>query len=195
MPTFYKTYDHNEPVEDGLYTYGDYLSWDDGKRYELHDGEAVMLASPSRDHQAVSLRLIEQLLAFLKGKPCKLFHAPFDVRLNPAEDEGDDTVFQPDLAVVCDSAKLGERACLGAPDFIIEILSPSTARYDRVYKRHKYREAGVREYWIVDPDRGTLETCVLKNGEYVTDAFDDTGSVPLRIFPDCVIDLKAVFAP
>jgi Uma2 family endonuclease len=181
--------------EDPYYTYADYLEWDEGERYEIIDGEAYMMAAPSRIHQEVSGNLYYAIRSFLEGKPCKVYAAPFSVRLFPAKDNRDDTVVEPDIAVVCDPSKLDERGCHGAPDFIIEITSSSTARYDRIIKFNKYREAGVREYWIADPDEKVVSAYLLKNGEYMAVNYDDTGAAPVRVLPGCVRDLKAVFGP
>jgi Uma2 family endonuclease len=181
--------------EEEFYTYADYLRWNDGERYELIDGEAYMMSTPSRLHQEISRELLGALWDFLRGKPCKVYGAPFSVRLAPAEDQSDDTVVEPDIVVVCDSSKLDDRGCNGAPDLVIEILSPSTIRYDRIIKFQKYREAGVREYWIVDPEEKILTAFVLKNGEYVASAYEDTDTAPVTVLPGCEISLKAVFTP
>lgn len=179
--------------EQPCYTYADYLAWDEGERYEIIDGEAYMMAPPSRIHQEISGDFYYALRSFLEGKPCKVYAAPFSVRLFPAEDKSDDTVVEPDITVVCDPAKLDDRGCKGPPDLIIEILSPSTARYDRIVKFNKYREAGVREYWIVDPEEKAVFAYVLKNGEYTAAIYDETA--PVAVLPGCGIDLTAVFGP
>jgi Uma2 family endonuclease len=178
--------------EKEYYTYADYLSWDDAERYELIDGEACMMAPPSRPHQKISMALSTRIHNYLEGKPCEVYAAPFAVRLNPAEDESDDTVVEPDIVVVCDPSKLDDRGCNGAPDLVIEILSPSTSRYDRIVKFQKYREAGVREYWIVDPDEKILTAYILKNGEYVASVYGDTDTAPVAVLPGCKIDLASV---
>jgi Uma2 family endonuclease len=180
-------------TEKEYYTYADYLEWDEGERYELIDGEAYMMAPPSRPHQGISMELSGAFWEFLKGKPCKVYTAPFSVRLHPAEDLSDDTVVIPDLIVVCDSSKLDHRGCNGAPDLVVEILSPSTSRHDRNVKFQKYREAGVREYWIVDPEDKSLVVYALKNGEYVASTYEDTDTVQVAVLPGCAIDLKSVF--
>ncbi|MDR1374323.1 MAG: Uma2 family endonuclease [Treponema sp.] len=179
--------------EKSLYTYADYLDWDEGERYEIVDGEAYMMAAPSRIHQEISMALSTMLYNYLEGKPCKVYAAPFSVRLFPAEDGSDDTVVEPDITVVCDPSKLDDRGCGGAPDFIIEIISPSTARYDRIVKFNKYREAGVREYWIADPEEKIVSAYVLKNGEYMAVNYDDSAAAPVTVLPGCSIDLKTVF--
>jgi Uma2 family endonuclease len=113
------------------------------------------------------------------------------VRLFPAADNSDDTVLEPDLTVVCDSAKLDERGCNGAPDLVIEIVSPTSARYDRVVKFNKYRQAGVREYWIVDPEERVVFAYVLKDGAYVASIYEE--SAPVTVLPGCTVELSAVF--
>jgi Uma2 family endonuclease len=140
------------------------------------------------------MELSGALWDFLKGKPCKVYAAPVSVRLHPAEDLSDDTVVIPDLIVVCDSSKLDDRGCNGAPDLAVEILSPSTSRHDRIVKFQKYREAGVREYWIVDPEEKSLVVYALKNGEYVASTYEDTDTVQVAVLPGCAIDLKNVLS-
>lgn len=178
---------------DRHYTYSDYASWDDGSRYELIGGTPYMLSSPSRRHQRVCVQLIYQLEDFLKGKPCQVFIAPFDVRLNA--DTDDDTVVQPDVLVVCDMSKLDDnKTCAGAPDLVIEVMSPSSSRQDKVIKFDLYRKARVREYWIVDADTKTVQVCVLKEGEYLIRAFTDRDTVPVHVLEGCMISLPDVFA-
>ena len=130
------------------YTYEEWLKIDDGNRYELLNGTLYMMASPTPQHQAVSGEIFRQITNFLVGKPCRIYAAPFDIRIH----RGKDTVFVPDISVICDSSKINKRGCEGAPDLIVEILPPSTSRFDRFTKFHEYRRAGVQEYWIVDPD-------------------------------------------
>jgi Uma2 family endonuclease len=177
--------------EQPRYTYADYLEWDEDERYEIVDGEAYMMTAPSRIHQEICIALSAAIYDYLKGKPCKVYAAPFSVRLFPAEDGTDDTVVEPDITVVCDPAKLDDRGCKGPPDMVIEIASPSTARYDRVVKFNKYREAGVREYWIADPEERAIFAYVMKNGEYTAAVYEDTA--PSAVLPGCEIDLKTIF--
>ena len=172
------------------YTVAEWLSWDESVRAEIHDGELVMMAPPLQRHQSILGELLRQVANFLKGKPCKVFPAPFGVRLSRDED----TAFEPDLVVVCDKSKLNGKICDGAPDMVVEILSPSTARIDRVYKFNKYLEAGVREYWMIDPDDKTLHAFVLKGGEYVAKAYDEADTAPVYVLEGCEISLTDVFA-
>jgi Uma2 family endonuclease len=180
--------------EDPYYTYADYLAWDETERYEIIDGEAYMLATPSRLHQEISGNFFYAVRSFLEGKPCKIYAAPFSVRLFPAEDQSDETVVEPDITVVCDSSKLDDRGCNGAPDLVIEITSPSSTRHDWIVKFNKYREAGVREYWIVDPEERVVSVYVLRDGQYMAVNYDDTAAVTITVLPGCIIDLKTVFA-
>lgn len=190
-----RTLQRDEKIE--TYTFADLLEWDDGERYELIDGEAVLLASPRRVHQAGRLELSAQLHGYLKGKTCRVCTAPFDVRLFAQEGddpESIDTVVRPDISVICDPSKLDNLGCKGVPDLIIEILSPSTQRCDRVVKFNLYRKAGVREYWIVDPDGKTAQSFILENGYYIPKEVGLPGEkMPVQIFEDCVMDLVPVF--
>ena len=138
-----------ELIREKSYTYEDLLSWDDGDRYELYDGIPVAMASPSDVHQDVLGEIYWQIKSYLRGKQCRVFFAPFDVRLfeKPGDKPGDvDTVVQPDLMVVCDPDKIDGHGIHGAPDLVVEITSPSTRRYDRLLKLDRYMRAGVREY-------------------------------------------------
>jgi len=181
----------SHPKDNERYTYADYCSWDDGKRWELHEGVAYAMSGPMFEHQRISIRLSAILDGFLRGKSCTLIVAPFDVRLNPLD--GDDTVVQPDLLVVCDKSKITEKCCVGAPDFIIEILSPTTVRHDRLLKFNLYLKAGVREYWIIDPESKTVQVFELKDGQYFANAYDDVSCIPVITLPGLEINMADVF--
>ena len=178
-------------AEEIRYNYEDYLTWDDAVRYELIDGVPYLMAGPSQAHQEISGELFFQLRQFLKGKPCKVFHAAFDVRLNA--ESYDDIIVQPDLLVVCEKSKLDGRSCVGAPDMIIEILSPANPRHDTAVKFRLYQKAGVREYWVVDPDRKTVSVHVLEKGKYFTAVYFDDDIVPVSVLSGCQIYLSDVF--
>ena len=180
------------PQQDRRYTYEDYAAWDDGKRWELIDGIPFEMSSPTMTHQSILMELSWQVRGFLRGKTCKVFAAPFDVRINA--DTRDDIVVQPDLLVVCDRAKLDEKGCIGAPDFIVEILSPSTVRHDRVVKFNVYQDAGVREYWIVDPDVKVVNVFLLENGRYRSTQYAGAVSAPVQTLPGLEISLPDIFA-
>jgi len=136
------------------HTYGDYCTWPDDQRFELIDGTAfAMTPAPTRQHQRLVVELLRTVADALEGSGCEVNVAPFDVRL-PEGDEADAairTVVQPDISVVCDPTKLDAKGCRGAPDWIIEVLSPKTAGHDQVRKLALYERHGVREYWLVHP--------------------------------------------
>ena len=179
------------------YTYGDIMAWEDGKRYELYDGVPLALASPTDVHQLILMELGAQLHGFLRGKPCRVYPAPFDVRLFDADEdkpEDSENVVQPDLMVVCDPSKVDRHGVHGAPDLVIEILSPSTRGIDRLKKYNLYERAGVREYWIVDPETRSAAVHTLTEGKYGSpDIYVNGASVPVGIFEDFSVDLSAVF--
>ena len=174
------------------YTYEDYLNRDDDVRFELIDGVIHMLETPATINQQISGEIHAQLHDFLKGKPCKVFYAPFGVRLSVGK--GSDTVLEPDLLVICDRSKLDNRGIGGAPDLVVEILSPSTSKKDKTIKFKKYLEAGVRELWIVEPADKTVTVNILRDGEYVARTYDDSEILPVHILEGCRINLQEVFA-
>jgi Uma2 family endonuclease len=187
--------------EKARYTYADYLAWDTDKRYELIDGEAYMMAAPSVAHQAVSRELLIQFGIFLRGKPCQVFAAPFDVRLFPREDESDDTVLQPDLLVVCDRSKISDdRACRGAPDMVIEIHSPSNTPTMMFVKYQKYLKAGVREYWNVNPKTGEVHVHILEPGDekvpehYISTLYGHVETLGVSVLPGLNIDFNSIWS-
>jgi len=183
--------DEAQPAYDKRFTYSDYVQWDDDVRRELIDGVPYLMAGPNRQHQEISRNLLEQLLIFLKGKPCKVYYAPFDVRLNA--DTLDDTVVQPDILIVSDHSILDDAGCAGVPDMVVEILSPSTAGYDRTAKFNTYRRFGVKEFWIIDPETKTLAIHILTDGNYITHAYTDDETAAVHVLEGCVIDLSEVF--
>ena len=184
---------------DEQFTYGDYLTWDDGERWELIDGVPYnMSPAPRVRHQRILGELHRQFANWLLDKPCLVFLAPFDVRL-PEANESDDlveTVVQPDLSVICDRTKLDEAGCRGAPDLIVEILSPGTAHKDLKVKFDRYERAGVREYWIVEPTGKTVQIFTLGTGGTYgrPEAFGAGELINVGVLPELQIDLAAVFA-
>lgn len=185
------------PAENPRYTFADVLTWEETERAEIIDGEAVMMAPPTSVHQEISGEIFGHLYNYLRGKKCKVYAAPFAVRL--FEKDGDSpedvaTVVEPDISVVCDLGKIDKHGCKGAPDMVVEILSPSTQRHDRFTKFRLYQRAGVREYWIVDPDSGIAQSFVLEDGRYSVKEFGAAGDkMKVNVLEDCVIDLSEVF--
>lgn len=173
------------------YTYADYLTWGEAARYELLEGVPCAMASPSQAHQEIVGEIFNQLYNFLKGKPCKAFVAPFDVRLNA--DSFDDTVVVPDILVVCDKSKLDGRSVMGAPDLIIEVLSPFNIRSDTIGKYRQYQKAGVKEYWIVDPVTKIIQTHILEKGKYIGRTYGEGDTISVHTLDGCKINLTDVF--
>jgi Uma2 family endonuclease len=184
------------PGRTGKFTYADYKAWDPGEagRYELVYGEAYAMAGPSAYHQLILMELSRQIATYLQGKSCRIFPAPYDVRLFYEEDESDNTVVQPDITVVCDAKKQGAEGCRGAPDFAAEILSPSNTASEMERKFKLYREAGVREYWVLDPDNKTLRTHRFEGAQILTRFYGSDTTVPIDIFEGLEIDMSLVFA-
>lgn len=179
------------------YSYSDYLTWPEEERWDIIDGVPYMHATPLRIHQEVSGELFYQIRNYLKDKPCKVYAAPFSVRL-PKENERDDnasTVVEPDIVVICDELKLDDKGCKGAPDLIIEIVSPSSKKLDRLIKFNKYQEAGIKEYWIVEPEDKLVSIFKLESDNRYgrTEIYSEENKVKVGIFEDLVIDLKEVF--
>jgi len=181
-----------------IFTYGDYLAWLDSERWELIEGQPYdMSPAPLRRHQQISIELAAQILIYLRDKSCEVYSAPFDVRL-PEKDEADEdiiSVVQPDIAVICDESKLDRLGCRGAPDFIVEILSASTAAKDQIQKLALYEKHGVREYWIIHPTDNILSVHLLgKDGKYgAASIYEGKGRLKLNVLPDLEIDLDLVF--
>ena len=181
------------------FSYADYLTWNDDQRWELINGEPLLMSpAPNRFHQTVSRKIEFQIESYLRGKSCEVFYAPFDVRLAEPGTHTEDIidVVQPDLLVICDPSKLDKRGCLGAPDWIIEIVSPSTASKDHIMKRELYERFGVIEYWIVQPmDRLVMVYQLTPDARYGKPAvYSESDVIPVGILPELQIDLKEVFA-
>ncbi|MDR2661746.1 MAG: Uma2 family endonuclease [Treponema sp.] len=181
--------------EERRFTYADYKAWElnEGERFELIDGIAYAMAAPNDSHQAILTELVVQMGSYLRGKPCKVRPAPYDVRLFYEEDESDDTVVQPDISVICDEKKRGSEGCRGAPDLVVEVLSPSNTADETVRKFNLYMKAGVREYWIVSPKEKTLQAFTLQNGTYMGRVYDSGAVLPSAAIEGLSISLSDVF--
>ena len=183
---------------EGHYSYSDYLKWRFQERVELIKGRIFKMSpAPNMAHQRASQALNFKLLSFFHQQPCVVCAAPFDVRLPVRDKKGrDTTVVQPDLCVICEESKLDEQGCNGAPDWVIEILSPGNSRLEMREKFQAYEEAGVREYWLVNPAEKIVLPYVLNEaGQYygLAPATEEDQLRP-HIFPELAIDLKEVFA-
>jgi Uma2 family endonuclease len=175
-------------------TYADYLTWPDEPRYEIINGIPYLQAAPSRQHQRIVSQLMGELYLFLKGRPCEVYTAPFDVRLSASEDEEEYHVIQPDISVICDKEKLDEKGCKGAPDFIVEVLSPSTWQRDRIEKMNQYQKHGVREYLLIYPNEKIVEQYNLcENGKYETpQIYNETDVFHSTIFPEFQLNMTDI---
>ena len=181
-----------------LYTYADYYSWRFQERVELIKGKVFKMSpAPNRVHQEVALQLTGVFFNHFHDNQCKIYPAPFDVRLpiNKTSSDKTETVVQPDLCIVCDLDKLDDRGCFGAPDLVVEILSPGNSKKEMHQKYEVYQEAGVREYWLVNPqDENVIIYLLDEQGEFKGQkpVVDD---IPLKsyIFPDLEIKLSELF--
>lgn len=183
-----------DPIN-GLYTYAEYLLWKFEERVELLKGKLFKMSAPSIDHQRISGRLFVKMYSYLEGKRCEAFSAPFDVVLKNPNGE-DNTVLQPDLCVVCDPEKLADgKRCYGAPDWVLEIVSPSNVEKELSKKMHIYEEAGVAEYWVLRPEEKELDIFVLQDNGYIGLKPRFAGEVvsPQK-FPDLQINLSEIFS-
>ena len=177
------------------YTYADYLTWEFQERVELFRGwVAKMSPGPSRYHQKVAGNLHRLLANHFLGQRCELYIAPFDVRLTRTQ--GGESVVQPDLCVICDPDKLTDRGCTGAPDWVLEVLSPGNSKREMRDKFALYEESGVREYWVVDPDRDAILTYVAREGRLVNGPVhyaDDAEAFGPEIFPTLTMLGEEIF--
>jgi len=189
-----------EQPKNGSYTYEDYVSWDDGERYELINGYVYMLAAPTTQHQRISGYLQYCLYEYLKGKTCEVFAAPFDVRLFEASEEKKkkflriyrkEVVVQPDLSIVCDPDQLDEKGCNGAPAMVVEILSPSNKHYQE--KVNAYMSAGIQEIWIADPGLQTVFLYLRRGTDYIISTYEPSETLISPTFPGLEIPLRGIF--
>ncbi|MBC7642064.1 MAG: Uma2 family endonuclease [Flavobacterium sp.] len=177
------------------YSYSDYLLWQFSERVELIKGFILKMSpSPSSNHQSVSYNLIGCFYENFKKKPCRVFEAPFDVKLPIKSAKKDTTVVQPDLCVICEESKINENCCVGVPDLMVEIISPKNRKHDVQTKFNLYLEAGVQEYWLVDPENRTILIYTLNNSEYIgSKPFMEGEKIKSSIFPDLDVDVDDVF--
>lgn len=187
------------PKENYKYTYADYITWPENERWDIIDGIPYMQAAPTWQHQAISIELASQFNVYLRGKSCRVFAAPFDLSI-PSGDESDESIFsyvgQPDIVIVCDKNKLRKTGYFGVPRLVIEISSPSTAKTDKIKKFEAFEKAGIKEYWIVEPDSKLVNVFILQeNNRYGRpEIFSDENTIQTSIFPNLIIDLALVFS-
>lgn len=181
---------------DKIYSYADYIKWQFEERVELIKGRIFPMSAPNARHQTIAMDLSGYIWSYLKNKPCKVFSAPFDVMLTTktSADKEIMTIVQPDICVVCDESKIEMRGCVGAPDIIIEILSPGNNAKELKNKFNIYEESGVLEYWIVYPQNNSFIIYRLANGKYIASRPFIAGDViTTPILPGFSIDLQEFF--
>lgn len=180
------------------YTYADYLQWKFKERIELIKGRIFKMSpAPSSNHQDVSGNIYFAIKLYLFNSNCKVYSAPFDVRLTKKSLMNEDiiTVVQPDICVICDRSKIDKRGCIGAPDIVVEILSPGNNKTELQNKYEVYEENGVQEYWIVSPQDKTFLKYILNDeGAYFPSKLLTFGSeVTTRVLPGFILNLEQVF--
>ena len=181
-------------LEDKEYTYDDLLKIEDENRYEIIDGVLYQMYSPRTIHQVILTELITQLKYFFQNKKCTPFIAPLDVRISGERDNKKvKDVVQPDLMVVCDKNKIDEKGICGAPDFIIEVMSPSNPAYDSIKKLNLYLKYKVKEYWLISPMDKKIYTYYLNGKKYDIEEYEIYEEVESHIFKDLKLNLKEIY--
>jgi len=183
----------------GTYTYADYLNWEIAERLELIKGKIFKISpAPGSFHQQISAVVHTEICIYLKNKSCKAFAAPFDVRLfrRSKDDKEVFTVIQPDICIICDLSKIDKRGCIGAPDIVVEILSPGNNKIELKNKFEAYEEAGVKEYWIIHPEERTFFKYVLNaSGRFEPTHLLTLGDhITSSVLPGFELSLEEVFA-
>lgn len=186
--------------EEKNYNYADYLTWDEKLRFEIIDGIVYdMSPAPNRAHQDISMNLSIAIGSLFKGKDCKVYHAPFDVRFsdleNPTENSHFTSVVQPDISIICDKSKLDDKGCKGAPDLVIEIISKSTAKKDNFEKFQLYQKHGVKEYWTIYPEEKFVNVYILDKSGLFRQVASYGAEDSIKIFgnEELSIDLSEIF--
>lgn len=188
----------SEPDISLSYTYEDYLAWTTEERFELIKGRVFRMgAAPSVSHHNISVHLGIRLYNFLNGKSCQVFFAPFDVRLarTSLKNKEVTTVVQPDLCVVCDPAKIDEKGCMGAPDIVVEVISPGNSKKKLRNKFEVYQESGVQEYWIIFPGERIVTVHTLSNEKIYTtpEYFTEEDILTTPVLPGFEVSIREIF--
>lgn len=175
--------------QEKYYTTEEFYAMSEDIRAELVNGEIIYMAAPSRLHQEISRELLFAITGYIKekGGNCRVFAAPFSVQLKKDKD----TVLEPDISVICDADKLTKHGCVGAPDWVIEIVSPSNSSYDYITKLNLYNDAGVREYWIVEPKNKTVYVYDMDGGELPLKTYSFQDAIKAGIFEDLTINFSS----
>ena len=186
-----------------LFSYADYLKWPEDEMKEIINGIVYSFAAPLRKHASATISFLSRALPFIKRRKgkCKIYTAPFDVRLPKNGETADEKIYnvvQPDICVICDESKLDEKGCIGAPDLVVEVSSPGTCLRDLNQKFFLYESSGVREYWIVDPEAKAVTVFLLQpNGKYNNGAtyevIKEQTKIPVQTLKGLIIDLEELF--
>ncbi len=173
-----------------IYTEDDYYHLPENIRAELIEGQFYNMSAPSRVHQKILMELSGTIREYIRAEngSCEVYPAPFAVKLF----DDDKTIVEPDISVICDSNKFTDRGCTGAPDWITEIISPSTSSHDYVRKLHLYAEAGVREYWIVNPMKRHILVYFFEQNHLEVEVYTFQDEIKVNIYDDLVIDFKEI---
>ena len=176
--------------QEQTYTVEDFYNMPEDIHAELINGNIVYMAPPSTQHQRILTRLCTAIDNYINenGGKCEVFPAPFGVQLR----EEDDTIVEPDISVICDPDHLNERGCLGAPDWIIEIVSPSSIKHDYITKLNLYNNAGVREYWIVNPEQQNICVYDMRDNQFIINQYTFHDHVKVNIYDDLYIDFASL---
>ena len=181
----------------GTYSYADYLKWKFEERLELFRGKIFKMSpAPSRNHQTILSKLFIEFAKVFSKTSCNVYFAPFDVRLVKfsINDEKVLTVVQPDLCVICDEEKLDDKGCVGAPDLIVEILSPGNSKKEMGIKFDLYQENEVKEYWIIDPSEKIVLVYVLRDDNFIgLKPFIEDDNIKSTLFPTVNFPLSEIF--
>jgi Uma2 family endonuclease len=193
MPTYIDNFSDLDLTK--IYTYSDYLMFRFQERVELIKGIILKMSpAPNTNHQRISQNLNGNFYSFFKNKSCSVFAAPFDVRLPIKSAKKNTTVVQPDLCIICDENKLDDNGCNGAPDLIVEILSPKNSKHDTDTKFNLYQESGVKEYWMVQPEEKMVLIYTLKNKEYIgLKPLVEGEIIKSPLFPNMQISIDDIF--
>jgi Uma2 family endonuclease len=188
-------FDYAQLDLNGTYTYMDYLRWHFKERVELIRGKVFKMSpAPNTNHQTILLNLGVLFSSFFDKQSCSVFLAPFDVRLPIAKPWKDHTVVQPDVSVICDASKLDKLGCAGSPDLVVEIISPGNPAHDKMVKFDLYEEAGIKEYWIVEPDNRLVLLYRLQDGKYAgLKPYLENQTINSILFPDLKIKVNDIF--
>lgn len=176
------------PKNNKIYTKKDLENLPENERWELIDGNLYQQAAPLVEHQEISVNLLVQIKNQLKSKICKVYHSPFELDLNEKQ------IYLPDLLIVCNNEKMSKRGYKGIPTFVAEILSPSTAQFDKISKLNAYQKAAIPEYWIIDPHNKLIDRFILNSNEYKMTTFTkENKEIKLQNFENLKIDLIELF--